>query len=53
MCWYKRGEPPREGWKKERDKRESVNNIRMEEDKMGIKRMVKRERMMMEWMYKE
>ncbi len=42
------GLPPREGWKKEREMRESVNNMVMEADKTGIKMTVKIERMMME-----
>jgi hypothetical protein len=47
------GSPPRVGWKKEREMRESVNNMVMQEAKMGMKMMVMIERMMMEWVYKE
>lgn len=46
------GLPPREGWKKEREMRESVNNMVMEADKTGMKMMVNKERMMIEWVYK-
>lgn len=46
------GSPPREGWKKEREMRESVNNMVMHDAKIGMKMMVNIERMMIEWVYK-
>lgn len=46
------GSPPVVGWKKEREMVVSVNNMVIQEDKVGMNMMVKMEVMMIEWMYK-